>query len=133
MIVVFKDREYRVRWSYDKVQIGTHCTINKVIDGNKEQSICAGWSHTSRGDNFNRNIGRKVSLKRALSQLTVTSIFLNEEDWKTHHNFKSAIWEAYRTMTKVPRWGWKTNDIILYLAKKNSLHITHVVHVNDGD
>jgi len=104
MIVKFNNREFRVRWTYDKIQIGTHCTINEVRE-NKEYSVSAGWANLHNGDHFNRDIGRKISLKRAISKFILNKSFIYTlKDPQQLYQFKRTIWETYRTMTKIPRW-----------------------------
>ena len=56
--------------------------------------IYHGLAKCSNNDNFCRNTGRKVALTKALEAAS---------DALTKRQRKN-VWEAYRTMTQIPRW-----------------------------
>lgn len=68
----------------------THCWI----EVNGMANTPPGSAHCTPTDIFCRDKGRKLSLARAIKNL---SLLLSKED-------KKMIWEAYRTMTTKPRW-----------------------------
>ncbi|MFA5154148.1 MAG: hypothetical protein WC554_16480 [Clostridia bacterium] len=80
---------YRIRWFYPK-------------DKKSQRTVCVLSSETSelaiteakciKTDEFNKEIGRKLSLSRALQTANV-----KKED-------RSKIWDVYRNLTAVPRW-----------------------------
>lgn len=59
-----------------------------------------GVSRLNPNDHYDHQIGRKVSLTKALQELTKKKLIDKE--------FKLKVWEAYRTMTKEPRWQLKS-------------------------
>lgn len=108
----------QVRFSYDrkkKIQLGRDkSSVIKTIvpiavsaevtikHPTKEQiSTFSAVSKCSPRDNFNKEVGRKLALSRALESETARAI-LTKEDRKN-------VWEAYRTLTKNPRWMTKLN------------------------
>jgi hypothetical protein len=78
----------RIKWEYSKAKGRiTHCLIQK-----SDFSVYVSFAETSPMDHFSRDIGRKLSLARALKNAN-----LSKEERKE-------IWEAYRNLTKKPRW-----------------------------
>jgi hypothetical protein len=82
---------YKVKWCYptnDKEK--TVCFID-----NDDLPFFNGYGQCfcSKKDMFDRNKARKLSLLRALQDAGMSK----EE--------RIPFWEAYRTMTEVPRWG----------------------------
>jgi len=65
------------------------CSVEKLDDENVTVAI----AECSAKDHFNKDTGRKLSLLRALQNANVPK------------KERKEIWEAYRTMTKKPRWG----------------------------
>jgi hypothetical protein len=85
-----------VKWSYDEVDaiidsslvsIETECSILK-----NDEFVSYGIALCSPNDTYDKEFGRKLSMSRALLKSDLTK----EE--------RSVVWEAYRTMTKTPRW-----------------------------
>ena len=98
--------DYEIRWSHKQF-----FDTSKKLDGYTKEppkynglTTCevlnpavkniqfGGRSRCGTEDNFSYEIGRKISLRRALSGACIP-----KQDRKE-------IWEAYRTMTKTPRW-----------------------------
>ena len=95
-------KDYKVKWVHE-----VHTDTRHKMDGKKDRPtfraftdchlykgdrrIDVGIAGCSWEDNFSRDIGRRVSLKRAIATLP-------KKD-------RTMIWEAYRIqMTKAPRW-----------------------------
>jgi len=101
---MLKVKDYEIRWHHElhqdhsnKMDGVNRClyqglTICIIINDNIEcpyegEAICS-WD-----DNFSYDIGRKISLSRALERADLPK------------KERRLIWEAYRTqMTKKPRW-----------------------------
>lgn len=95
MKVSYKGNEYRINWSkqYQKLMnpenqivvteqvTGTYCFIKNEAN----EVIADGNSFLNPADNFNKNIGRKISLTRALSTIS-------------DKDFRSEIWKEYFIM-----------------------------------
>ena len=95
-------KDYKVKWRHE-----LHTDSTKKMDGQRnrdtfkaitecylytgDKRLDIGLAGCSWEDNFSRDTGRKVSLKRAIATLP-------KKD-------RTMIWEAYRIqMTKAPRW-----------------------------
>lgn len=88
-------KDYKVKWIHetDKDILGTkyfkaitYCMLLK-----EGEQIDVGVAGCSLNDNFSKDIGRKLSLKRAIEKLP-------KKD-------RTVIWESYRHgMTEKPRW-----------------------------
>lgn len=63
-------------------------SVCKVHNGDK--TISTGKAHKAKNDNFNKSLGRKIALTRAIKMLP--------KDERTE------IWNDYRNMTTPPRW-----------------------------
>jgi hypothetical protein len=86
-----KTKNYEIRWHYTGMEhnlflCGTYCIINN------ENTFFYGKAICSDNDHFSRDKGRKLSLARALKNSNISK----EE--------RKEIWEAYRNLTKKPRW-----------------------------
>jgi len=111
MKVNSKYGHYYVKWEYtkglptkDKKQLMTCCLIFKVIENlftsNELEQISSFYTRCSSKDIFSKDEGRKQSLKGALNRLTIQGDY-----YKDHiKEIRALFWEAYRTMTKTPRW-----------------------------
>jgi hypothetical protein len=82
-----KAGKYKVSWCHVD-NLVTHCYLS--IDNIEDET--PGYCLCNKGDNFSRDIGRKLSLVRVLRRSNIP-----KEDRKL-------IWETYRTMTVKPRW-----------------------------
>lgn len=84
------------KWYYSKVDAVIDNTLTsdvvKCVIVRSQQAVCVGTALCSPNDAYDKEFGRKLSLTRAVE----ISGFSKE--------LKTAIWEAYRNMTKVPRW-----------------------------
>jgi hypothetical protein len=77
----------------------------------KGDYIASASASCSYKDQFEKEKGRKSSLKRALSS-TKFSEYHFQNKYKSSETdkiypfriFRKQIWEAYRTMTKIPKW-----------------------------
>ena len=85
-----------VKWFYSKVDavIDNRLTSDKIqcVIENDTNPIGVGVSLCSPNDTYDKEFGRKLALTRAVAA--------SELPWKV----RASIWEAYRNMTKVPRW-----------------------------
>lgn len=135
MIVKFEDVEYRIRWHYSETN-STMCTISKVITKTLEESVSIGTCNVPTFDKFCREAGRKLSLKRAFQKYSITMKISSDKEWSDFYKFKCAIWETYRTMTKVPRWRNPSkldiNELIKYLTEKLNINCSGLININDG-
>lgn len=102
-----KVNSFNVQWNHLVPQTGfitenkTICTIS--VD---DTIISEGIAKCGTNDQFSYNIGRRVSLARALRNSEMFS----------EKRIRRQFWESYRTMTKTPRWGDNTvivDDVIL--------------------
>jgi hypothetical protein len=91
-----KAGKYRIKWhhafideSVPNISAG-HYLTSCELEG--EQNSDWAYAICSKGDNFNKDTGRKLSLARVLKNANIPK----EE--------RKSIWEAYRTMTVKPRW-----------------------------
>ena len=85
-----KVENYKIWWEYPKTKKNkntqkTICVIS-VTDSNSTE----GTAKCMKTDEFDKEFGRKLSLTRALNPIP-------KED-------RTKIWEAYRTMSAIPKW-----------------------------
>lgn len=78
-----------VKWSYPERVSPARLTLCTVIFDEGEHEFI-GTAVCSKEDQFNREIGRKVSLSRALKQIPRSQ--------------RKPFWEAFRTMKAEPKW-----------------------------
>lgn len=115
---MLKVRNFLVRFAYEydkkKNVKATLAIIEKYEDIIKDEKtgedhpvshlISAGRAQCHTYDKivgmYSKDVGRKIALKRALENHD------NFNGWE-NKKVRSEVWEAYRTMTKVPRWGNK--------------------------
>lgn len=92
--------EYRVKWTYKKAKPNSKVITTVCIIFNKTgEIISTGFTLKTKNDEFNKDTGRRLSLKRAL-----------EERKEIFSKYKRGeFWEEYRLMTKAPRWILKIN------------------------
>ena len=97
-----------VKWHYEPINVAIKGIPPKLSQESKLETVrtlCvieinigeflmgfSGSASCSKKDNFSRDKGRKVSLTRALGDAPLTK------------EQRKEVWEAYRTMTKFPRW-----------------------------
>lgn len=93
---------YRVYWQYNEDVQGVMCYILHI----KDNTVTVGNAWTAKGDRFCKETGRKLSMKRALLKAfpKSNSIGINT----ANYHWRCKFWETYRTMTKKPRWSFKT-------------------------
>jgi len=93
--IIQKDRTIKIVWKHDRLSNHndidgfTHCTLNLITPKGK---IVATWEEKFmflHFDNFNKDYGRKSSLKKVLSKIGYQT--LSKED-------KKEIWKQYFTM-----------------------------------
>lgn len=82
MIVETKAGKLKVGWRYDEKR-RTHCIIQPA-DPEQSTPRSYGVTECSAEDNFNRNIGRKISFQRAVSWL-----------FSKDKNIRKQLWEAF--------------------------------------
>ena len=84
-----KIENYFISWSYPKTK-KTHQTICVIEVENTEIGIAN--AKCMKTDEYNKNLGRKLTLTRALKNANIS-----KKD-------RTKIWDAYRNMTLTPRW-----------------------------
>ena len=82
-----KTKDYIIRWHHLPQSRVSVCQISNTTRLLKE-----GIAYCAPTDSFDKNKGRRVSLARALKALNLPK------------EVRMEFWEAYREMTKVPRW-----------------------------
>ena len=86
----------QVKWYYSVVdaEIDATLTSEKVrcVIVTDDSIIGAGSALCSPKDTYDKDFGRKLSLTRAVKNSKLTK------------EVKTSIWNAYKNMTKVPRW-----------------------------
>lgn len=75
------------------------------VDSKKEEDAITGIATLSKKDHFDKEVGRRIALTRALQNLNP------EGSPGIRREFNKQVWEAYRNLTKVPRWGANVNKI----------------------
>jgi len=111
-----KTDKHVIAWWYSKVPVAyptipgkeaevtrTECKVFALDQKQEFQSIYSnkpvghGTATQNYGDQYSKEKGRRVALAKAIEHFT-------KED-------RTEIWEAYRTMTKTPRWNKKEQTI----------------------
>jgi hypothetical protein len=100
MIVVTKDRDvtYKVYWSYSIVEneIRTiECSVDRWLGSNSNsvyQFVANGYAYCKPKDQFNKDVGRKLSLAKAISKFDKST--------------RTAFWKAYEAEI-----GFRHNEI----------------------
>ncbi|MFW6225963.1 MAG: hypothetical protein ACOC3V_03315 [bacterium] len=82
-----KANSINVKFSHDKENRRSHCII-ETADGD----VYKGISYVHPNDHYCKDRGRKESMKKALKKTEFSKAQ------------RAEIWEAYRRMTKEPRW-----------------------------
>lgn len=82
-------KEYRIEFKYTVVdgRRETTCLINTGATRESEETYSVGNAMCSEQDQFNRETGRELALKRALDDLP--------------RPFRAAAWTAYRNRVRV--------------------------------
>lgn len=89
---------YRVVFKHLKDTRTSECDIYDNDCKNDDKCVAIGEAKLYHKDTFDQDKGRRVTLHRALQKL-----FPNSADG-SHKQKRNQFWEAYRTMTKQPRW-----------------------------
>ena len=71
---------YVTKWQHEVSAKKTHCYVREV-DKDKMPVVAMGWSRCRPDEQYNKHIGRKVSLAHAL------------KDYNT--NFRKKFWDSY--------------------------------------
>lgn len=84
---------YRVGWEYAYKELPKSKTLVEFTSCTvvKDTVTLRGQTFRSPHDDLNKENGKKEALKRAIATLP--------------RETRIAIWEAYRTMTKIPKWS----------------------------
>jgi len=86
-----------VNWQYGRAENGTplfvNCNIYEKISPEESVLVASGRAICSQKDIFDKEIGRKLSLSRAMKD----HIFLSKEDRRN-------VWENYHTFGGKKRW-----------------------------
>ena len=80
---------YKVTWQHDRQAESTICLIITNYDG-EDTLVASGEALCHHTDNFNYNVGRKLSLARAVVNAFPNS-FASKAD-------RRAFWTAYKAM-----------------------------------
>lgn len=82
-----------INWQYtrSKKSVATQCTVKVIVNGVVDNEV-VNSVRTMHGDNFIKEVGRKLSLAKCLKATVLTK----EE--------KRSIWETYRFSAKNRRW-----------------------------
>ena len=89
---------YTVSWWYNDKVARTRRIITCYIFAD-DKLVANGSCECSPSDTYNKDMGRKISLARALDERK------NGHNYKFDKKARSEFWEKYRTLTRVPRWG----------------------------
>lgn len=71
MKITLGNKQYIVSWQYireDGLTPTTLCTISEILPDNTLAQVAQGSVGCYFKDNFNKNVGRKLSLERAMKQ-----------------------------------------------------------------
>lgn len=92
----------------------TECFVTgEITSGKEEITLAAGTATCSLFEKANKDKGRKESLRKALLNFpsadhgSMRSTAEHLQFRKDQKAFRAKFWEAYRTMTVVPRWNLK--------------------------
>ena len=96
MIVTIDNVKYKVKFKHynsDKDYKGTKCTIIRISNSNNpeisiEDTVITTNTILKDGENFNKEIGRQLSLKRALHQIGFSK------------GIRQIFWNAYKVWGK---------------------------------
>lgn len=94
MKVTIEDKEYLVRWKHytqNRMPCSTVCNIDI-----EEVSISCGYSTCAKSDHFSKQVGRKISLARAIKDR-----FSYEE--------RKLVWQAYDEQIGLDKTKKKTH------------------------
>lgn len=109
---------YRIYWKYTTIQVnylGYTTTIKSdskllplhisyipkkqvirtecfIVNKDNNVELAHSWVQPHHTDRYDKEKGRKIVLKRALSKLNAS------------RELRTKIWEAYRTMSPTPKW-----------------------------
>lgn len=113
-----------VRWQYESVQVQekktkifydtelTVCIISSKTD-ETEVEISRGVATCSIFDKFDKEVGRRLSMTRALTSFMFPANMRKTESGRelavNQRKFRARFWEAYRTMGKKPKWSKNKN------------------------
>jgi hypothetical protein len=81
----------------------TSCTV----ENDAKKKVGYGEVSKSKDDRPNQEVARRKALTKAISNFP--------------RDLRSEIWEAYRTLTKVPRWATKADKLAARQQQKNLL------------
>lgn len=94
-----KVNNYVVDWKHNnqcknaELQSSSTVCFISVVEDKQKVGKASGTAKMSQNDNYCRETGRKVSLKRALKELGATKAE------------RTQFWESYRKMSPTPKWG----------------------------
>jgi hypothetical protein len=85
--------DYKIKWTYSSDAEGNAITFCHIDRENSEHAgPRIGAAACSPNDQHNKDVGRKIALQRAMEHRGMNKAT------------RTKIWEAYRNLTKVPRW-----------------------------
>lgn len=92
--------QFKIHWRYSG--IFTTCQIDTV---ETDKLIAIGEVRLSSKDQYDKAKGRKAALKEALcSESFKVYLPIASSDKIELKKYRRKIWEAYRNMTRIPRW-----------------------------
>lgn len=107
MYVILDDSKYQISWKHSEL-LGdprasdiTTCTIKYIDDGGEALDVAIGYAECSHKDMFSREIGRKLSLTRAL-EVTVPNPESASAAWVRMFTTeeRASVWREYFEDTK---------------------------------
>jgi hypothetical protein len=104
-----KVQNLTIYWGYEEKPSPVSKNIRNVtmciVENDLKEKVCYGEVSKSGEDTPNREIARRKALTKAISKLP--------------RNLRAEIWEAYRTLPKVPRWTTKFGNKMARKAHHN--------------
>lgn len=80
-------------WKHVKEDSGDHPNVTLcTIETSSDSEHIVGEARCSESDQYSRDIGRKLSLLRAMQSAGMSK------------SVRTKVWNAYRTLTRTPRW-----------------------------
>lgn len=104
--MIFKadsENEIRIRWAY---QLGVKGTATRCyIEDYNQIVLASSIIRKDSRDKYDKEKARRLTLKIVLLNYfpSLNKITQKEESYR-NHKIRTEIWEAYRMMTKIPRW-----------------------------
>ena len=121
---------YRIYWRYTDIEVsyhGSHKPIKQkgkstrrahiplrnrivtriecfIVNKKTKQELAHSWVQPHHTDIYDKEKGRKLTLAKALTELTALDQTQGGAAIESARKFRGKVWEAYRTLTPKPRW-----------------------------